>query len=510
MRPLVYSIKASEREIKLNPLFIVSLADRQEWQELRRAKAPHVMVGWDPGPGDYAKKINYGIEVTDDDWILAGADDLNFHSGWAEEAVRVSEQTRKRFVGTNDRANPAVMSGKHATHPLVHRSYVTELGTIDEPGKLYHEGYSHQCNPPESPIWMADLSFKPIGEVQVGDRVIGWMRPMLNPSSPEMIEAILHSKGSSREVANRFGVSSTHVQAIRSGKHPSASGADNAGRPWQRSLRMLCSTEVLAVHQRTAQLVRVELESGRKLRCTPDHLWLNPNWSPSQWSREWIEAKRGASLLHVIDPPPPLTPSQERLGGWLGGIFDGEGSWHPSPQIGQSKKANPEVYDAIEKVLDIFKFDYTSKNDRFWLNGGWRELVRFLHIAQPVKHREKLIEYVSHARRFGRRDKIISVTPDRFGEVVSLTTETGNYVAWGYASKNCVDNEACGTAKYRNEFVFAQMSVVEHLHPIYPRPGERRVEMDDTYRKGMADGKADMALLRARQHLWGVGRRRRG
>jgi len=36
------------------------------------------------------------------------------------------------------------MRGRHATHPLVRRSYVEEHGTIDEPGKVLHEGYDHQ------------------------------------------------------------------------------------------------------------------------------------------------------------------------------------------------------------------------------------------------------------------------------------------------------------------------------------------------------------------------------
>src|SRR5579871_345513 len=30
------------------------------------------------------------------------------------------------------------------------------------------------CNTPEAPVWMGDYSFKPIGEINVGDEVIGW------------------------------------------------------------------------------------------------------------------------------------------------------------------------------------------------------------------------------------------------------------------------------------------------------------------------------------------------
>ena len=47
-------------------------------------------------------------------------------------------------VGTNDLGSPRVMAGEHATHSLVTRSYADEFGTIDEPGKVLHEGYVHE------------------------------------------------------------------------------------------------------------------------------------------------------------------------------------------------------------------------------------------------------------------------------------------------------------------------------------------------------------------------------
>lgn len=144
VEPLLQSLLESERIIPLQILFIVSRDDSQELAVIQNAAAQHLIVDWQPGRGDYAAKVNLAASKSKADWLLAGADDLVFKPGWADIAIAVAEESRKRFVATNDMANPAVMHGNHATHPLLHRSYF-QLGTIDQPRKIYHEGYSHQC-----------------------------------------------------------------------------------------------------------------------------------------------------------------------------------------------------------------------------------------------------------------------------------------------------------------------------------------------------------------------------
>jgi hypothetical protein len=94
--------------------------------------------------GGYAAKINYAARMVEADWYLTGADDLRFHPGWLSAAMRRHVATGALVVGTNDLVNPSVTRGFYATHLLVHRDYV-ERGTIDERGKIMHEGYSHNC-----------------------------------------------------------------------------------------------------------------------------------------------------------------------------------------------------------------------------------------------------------------------------------------------------------------------------------------------------------------------------
>lgn len=92
--------------------------------------------------GDYARKIQAGIDATDELLLFTGAGDLEFLPGWLP-AARALLSDRVGVVGTNDLCNPRVMAGEHATHFLVARWYVA-LGTIDEPGVLMHHGYVHE------------------------------------------------------------------------------------------------------------------------------------------------------------------------------------------------------------------------------------------------------------------------------------------------------------------------------------------------------------------------------
>lgn len=149
VEPLLASLKGSIADVDVQPYFLLSPNDQKVIDAVRRNRAPHSVVDWEPERGDYAKKMNLGAAHVlsgafgDIDWLFLGARDLRFHVRWADEAVRVGEGIGKRVVGTNDLGNPMVVRGKHSTHPLVHVSYVKECGTIDEPGLLCHEGYWH-------------------------------------------------------------------------------------------------------------------------------------------------------------------------------------------------------------------------------------------------------------------------------------------------------------------------------------------------------------------------------
>jgi GT2 family glycosyltransferase len=94
-------------------------------------------------PGTFAEKVNYGFEMTAEPWLLLVGSDVRFHPGWLDHAQAVASD-RYHVVGTNDLGNPRVMAGEHATHLLIRRAYVDEVGASwDGPGVVAHEGYRH-------------------------------------------------------------------------------------------------------------------------------------------------------------------------------------------------------------------------------------------------------------------------------------------------------------------------------------------------------------------------------
>lgn len=138
--PLLESVTAATPEPH-RVLFLLTPDDLEVHDAVARAGGEHLEVPW-RSHGDYARKINAGVSATTEPLVFCGADDLAFHPGWLERAVeRLAAGIG--VVGTNDLGNPRVMRGEHATHSLVTRAYA-ELGTIDEPGKLLHEGYPHE------------------------------------------------------------------------------------------------------------------------------------------------------------------------------------------------------------------------------------------------------------------------------------------------------------------------------------------------------------------------------
>jgi glycosyltransferase involved in cell wall biosynthesis len=142
---IIDSVRTASRT-KVEPVFVCSPGDTQEIRACRRTRARIILTTWEPGAGDYARKINLGFSKVDAPLVLLGADDLRFHKHWDESLLAVAEESQAGVVGTNDGWNALVARGLHATHPLVARDYIEEQGgTFDcEPGVVYFEGYDHQ------------------------------------------------------------------------------------------------------------------------------------------------------------------------------------------------------------------------------------------------------------------------------------------------------------------------------------------------------------------------------
>jgi len=139
VKPLLDSIESATPEPH-RVLFIPDENDSQEIEALEQAGAEYFTV---PPRTNWAAKLNEGYGRTTEPWLFCGADDLNFHPDWFSRALRWATPDTG-VIGTNDLCNPRVMTGIHSTHMLVRRSYIDANGTVDEEGKLLHEGYAHE------------------------------------------------------------------------------------------------------------------------------------------------------------------------------------------------------------------------------------------------------------------------------------------------------------------------------------------------------------------------------
>lgn len=135
IEPLLESIRTSSPTA--NTYFIPELNDPAT-PEIQRLGGRILFTS----SANYATKINQAAKATVEPWVFTGADDLIFHLGWLE-AASAKESTEIGVIGTNDLCNPRTIFGELSTHTLIARWYL-DWGTIDEPGKIYHEGYPHE------------------------------------------------------------------------------------------------------------------------------------------------------------------------------------------------------------------------------------------------------------------------------------------------------------------------------------------------------------------------------
>jgi len=139
--PFMRSLRASTGMAKVYA--VGDAADVETLEAWRSAGATVLAMSLDE-PGTFAQKVNHGYGcIAQPEWLFLVGDDVRFHPGWLDHAQEAAGE-RFHVVGTNDLANPRVMSGQHATHLLVRRSYIDSMGASwDGPKVVAHEGYRH-------------------------------------------------------------------------------------------------------------------------------------------------------------------------------------------------------------------------------------------------------------------------------------------------------------------------------------------------------------------------------
>lgn len=169
--PLLESIAAATPDALV--VFLTDPDDRPEHAALAGvswADAPRALI--DSEGGNYAEKINRGVEATDAPYIFTGADDLHFHPGWFEAAKAHMSDT-VGCVGTQDLCNRRVIRGQHATHFLLARWYAEQPCIDGSHGPLF-EGYEHEFVDDE----LIGTARKRGAYAFAGDAVVEHLHPM--------------------------------------------------------------------------------------------------------------------------------------------------------------------------------------------------------------------------------------------------------------------------------------------------------------------------------------------
>lgn len=136
---------ASQTRSEYRVYFICSPGDRDEIAACKNTDAEVLIVPFEPGRADFAKKINWAFDQTDEEWIFQAADDIRFSEKWDVHALLAAKRRNALVVGTNDLGNPNVVRGRHSTHTLFRRSYIEDYGgTVDNSGRVFSEVYDHQ------------------------------------------------------------------------------------------------------------------------------------------------------------------------------------------------------------------------------------------------------------------------------------------------------------------------------------------------------------------------------
>jgi len=315
-----------------------------------------------------------------------------------------AEGGRTRYIGTRYHFNDtwAAIMNRGAAKPRIYAATVD--GTVDgEPVLLTQERlaekrremgpYTFACFTAGTRVLMADWTERDISEVKVGESVVGY----------------------------RFG---------------------DGGRA------RLVRSCVLAVQRREQPVVRFLFESGREVIGTRDHKFWHGrskrDYSPLGFGYGELKAACSVYDAQNCTDPAEFAPM---AAGYLAGIFDGEGCVSGNAyHIAQSHTHNADVCDKIEWALNECGFAYSRYEPRpgqydYCLTGGREAKIRFARLMGRFGKAERVIEaiFANGTRNIGKacRDKLESIDDMGAATVYNIQTETGNYVANGYAVKNC-------------------------------------------------------------------------
>lgn len=263
------------------------------------------------------------------------------------------------------------------------------------------------CLDENTPILMADLTWKPIKLVGPGDVVFGF-----------------DEEPPGRACAGSYG-------------H-----------------RRFKEATVEAVSTRLGKAFKIVTDTG-SVTATANHRWLvyptHPDDTTVGVARQWMgtsELKPGMALSLVAEP---VCPDKSYEVGYLEAAFDGEGCLSRThtkrddvslPDIVFTQNDN-EMLAKVGALLSTFDFRFTeysrvahpgaNPSILLRIRGGISELIRFMCLIRPTRFPTDWWKGLSRGARAAR---VLYVEPAGTKKVAHLQTSTGTFIAGGFMSHN--------------------------------------------------------------------------
>lgn len=217
--------------------------------------------------------------------------------------------------------------------------------------------------------------------------------------------------------------------------------------------------QVLKTRRVTKPCYRLTFDDGTVVTCSADHQWLSgsrarPGGGGTPWS--WLTTEKMVcgkkQRSHVLKLANVAQKEDSWDAGWMAGFADGEGTLHVSPgtEVTLSQAVGPEA-DRAENILlgrgfRVSRRDCPKREEHhkekvsLHVNGGLKEVMRFLMVFQPGRLLRKLETNLDKLSIYGRDKTAVALVKKEFlgdHEVVAVETTSNTYIAEGLASHNC-------------------------------------------------------------------------
>lgn len=358
--------------------------------------------------GNHCERINRAVNNDPKLDGTIGINDLSYESfGWEVfpflDVVVIDGIAYSHYFTTGIAGKPAStanaqLNKKHQSCVAGHQQGLQIATAHRADGKRLTSIIAGSCLTPDHKVLTSDLRYVPLGEVCEGDTLVSF----------------------DEEVVNK------------------------------RSRRYKTGT-VLAVKREIREVLEVVLESGKSFKVTPDHRWLIKTGSKYHW-KATNELRKGTCIPKLFEE---WDTDQSYDGGWLSGMYDGEGSLHVRNTTGGTcmqlaiSQNQGVVLDKLQDALTWYGFPNGTyqANGRKCLQGrligGVAKVAEFLGTFRPIRLLNKFKpEYLGRINSpDSNNDKVVSITRIEDQEIVQIEIDAKTMIVEGYPHHNCYEHD---------------------------------------------------------------------